>query len=150
MTLPAENSPKDHPPITTEHLIELAKNRALEEIRRTRRWVIATFIAVAALLATMVFGAASWVSKRQVHDQTKQEARLRNTPNFLATTPVVPTLSTGELRDATLEEYGSVSYRIEIDDEHATYQIDAKGGGDLDPVIDLYRITANTRPSLLA
>lgn len=148
--------------MTDEHVIELATARVLREIRDTRRWLIGSVVALIGVLSTIATISLGALTERRVQSEAEgyvadyaRESAKSVTRNLDQHT------SAPEATDQLVA--GDTTYLLEADSTKRLlilprtdgrgdrrYEIVATGIGGFDPVLSLYRVSEQTRPSLLA
>ena len=148
--------------MTDEHVIELAVARVLREIRDTRRWLIGSVIALVGLLSTIATILLGAQTEKRVQDEAEgYVADYARESAKSVTRSLDQHTSAPETTDHLV--VGETTYLLEADSTKRllippgrdgsgdrSYEIFAAGVEGFDPVLSLYRVSEQTRPSLLA
>ena len=165
--------------MTDEHFIELATARVLKEIRDARRWFIGLVIALIAALSAIAMLWLDAQTEQSVQESVRESVRdsaeeyvvgyareyareyaaetAKNVTRSLDQHAVLTESDDDELvvgvNDYTIAADSTKRLVIRRGEEgqgDRRYQIVATGLDGFDPVLSLYRMSEQTRPSLLA
>ena len=138
--------------MSTEHMIELVTARVMLEERTAWRWRLGFLVALIGVIGSGAGFILTRESEGYSDEAVKRLVRNLDTATPIATPVTADRLEAGNTVERNLAD--NEVWRLLIPADSAAgnrrYRIEAIGVGDFDPVIGLYRVTEQTRPSLLA